>query len=148
MKSNQIKVLSSLIDPSEMAWRVEKEYSLGTVEQCICISIGDNDNYLITIEHKKYILRIYRYNKYWLVNESDYQFELHWLEYLHQNNLPISYPIPRREGQFLNSIEAPEGKRYWALFSFGFGEVFCMAMVRVIAVLLFPERGLYSIVSG
>lgn len=118
---NEMIVNASLISPETMAQFVANAYFTNSHIACELMSFGDNDHYLITVAGTKYALRVYRYNKYWLQHASDYLFELEWLIYLHEKGLPVAYPIKRHDGGFLGKINAPEGVRYCALFSFADG---------------------------
>ena len=100
---------------------VQQDYSLGKSIRCSLIRAKDNDNFLVQTEHKKFVLRVYRYQKHWLTHESDYLFELEWLTFLHRRGLPVSFPIQRRDGGYLSTLHAPEGVRYWAIFSYAVG---------------------------
>ena len=118
-----VSVTHSIIDPEILPGIVANHYDLPAPIDCRLIWDGNNANYLITPGGVDYVLRIYQHEKFWLKNESDYRFELDWLHYLHTQNLPVSYPIRRRDGGFLGTLQAPEGKRYWALFDYAAGTI-------------------------
>jgi Ser/Thr protein kinase RdoA (MazF antagonist) len=122
-EQTSLKVLTSVVAPESVVFLAVQNYAIGKELSCTLLSVGDNDTYLVTASQKKYILRIYRYKKHWLHEEENYIFELEWLTFLKEKNLPVSYPIQRLDGGFLGTISAPEGQRYWALFSFAEGEV-------------------------
>ncbi|MES2141090.1 MAG: phosphotransferase [Bacteroidota bacterium] len=67
---------------------------------------------------KKYILRVYKYN--WRSLES-IETEIKLLNHLKDNTVSVSYPIKDRQAKFIQTIQAPEGIRYAALFSFAEG---------------------------
>ncbi|UJF29548.1 phosphotransferase [Kaistella sp. 97-N-M2] len=50
------------------------------------------------------------------------QEELKFLDLLKNNNLSISFPLPDKEGNLIQEINAPEGLRYAVLFTFAVGE--------------------------
>lgn len=100
---------------------VQQDYSLGKSIRCSLIRSKDNDNFLVQTKYDKFVLRVYRYRKHWLTDESDYLFELEWLAFLHHHGLPVSFPIQRRDGGYLSTLESPEGVRYWAIFSYAPG---------------------------
>jgi Ser/Thr protein kinase RdoA (MazF antagonist) len=81
----------------------------------------DNDHYKAVVGDNRYVVRIYQEGTHLNRTESDYQFELEWLNFLHENDLPVSYPIQRKDGGFLGKVLAPEGIRYYAVFSFADG---------------------------
>ncbi len=119
-----VSVLSSLVAPDALSALAEQHYALSGAAACRIISLNDNDNYLITVPGAtpdKYVLRVWPRGKHWLEQESDYQFELEWLDFLFQRGLPVAPPVRRTDGGFLGTLEAPEGTRYWALFQFAPG---------------------------
>ncbi len=118
-----IQVLTSLIASEALLPLVAKEYRLDEPIHCRLACTNDNDHYLITAGDTKYMLRVYTHAKHWLDNESDYLFELDWLAFLHEEGLPIAYPILNNSGGYLGALSAPEGRRYWALFSYAPGNL-------------------------
>ncbi len=79
---------------------------------------GFNDTYLIRGAEHKFILRVYKHN--WRSMES-IETELQLIEYLKKNGISVSYPIPDKQGNFIHSLNAPEGLRHFVLFSFAEG---------------------------
>jgi Ser/Thr protein kinase RdoA (MazF antagonist) len=125
-----VRVLTSLIAPGALSLLAEAAYDLGAPAHSKLVSHNDNDHYLLTAGERRHVLRVYRHQKHWLRGESDYLFELDWLDFLHQRGLPVSHPIRRRDGGFLGSLAAPEGLRYWALFSLAEGRITRMDPVK------------------
>ena len=70
-------------------------YDLGTPIKSRFVSNGLNDTYAVETDTGKFILRIYKHQ--WRT-EYDIQYELDLLTYLKGCGLPVSYPIPRRDG--------------------------------------------------
>ncbi len=123
----QIRIARSFIDSDALAEVIAQEYDLAPVS-CKMFSkmvrTQDNDHYLIrTADGTKYVARIYQMGKRLDREESDYMYELDWLNFLKANDISISYPLARRDGRYLGSLDAPEGLRYYALFSFAPGKV-------------------------
>ncbi|MCP4426723.1 MAG: phosphotransferase [Chloroflexi bacterium] len=122
---DQIQVARSFIAADALAEVIEQEYDLGPVDCKLFSKIvrtQDNDHYRARTEDGvKYVARIYQLGKHLEREESDYLFELDWLNFLKEKGVSVSYPIARRDGRFLGSVNAPEGKRYYALFSFARG---------------------------
>lgn len=121
-----IRVMRSFIAADALAEVIADEYACDGVSSCKLFSkmlrTQDNDHYLVkTGDGQKLVARIYQLGEHLVRQESDYQYELDWLHFLKEKGLPVSYPIPRRDGGFLGSVNAPEGKRYYALFSFAEG---------------------------
>ncbi len=122
----EIAVTRSIVASDALANVVAADYELGDGVSCQLISkmlrTQDNDHYLVKTGGKKYVARIYQLGKHLERKESDYLYELEWLKYLQGNGMPVSWPIARRDGAYLGSINAPEGRRYYALFSFAMGK--------------------------
>lgn len=121
-----IAVTRSIVAGSALADRVAEDYGLESPVSCKLISkmlrTQDNDHYLIRSGDQKFVLRLYQVGEHLGRRESDYLYELDWLDFLRQRQIRVAYPIARRNGGFLGQVEAPEGIRYYALFSFAPGK--------------------------
>ncbi|PIE80676.1 MAG: hypothetical protein CSA11_07060 [Chloroflexi bacterium] len=122
----QIRVVRSFVAGSALAEVIDNNYDLGGSAEARLFSkmlrTQDNDHYKVLVGNKIYAARVYQYGEHLHRQESDYEYELDWLHYLKKQGIPVSYPIRRKDGRFLGSVEAPEGKRYFALFSFAPGK--------------------------
>lgn len=119
---SSIEVVSSVISPAAIAELVEREYDFGTPVRSTLLSVNDNDSYLVQAGERQFVFRVYQLNKHWRSTESEHRFELEWLAFLAANRMPVSYPIKRRNDDYLGRLPAPEGRRYCALFSFAEGQ--------------------------
>jgi len=122
-----IRVIRSFVAADALAEILAKEYECGDAVTCKLFSkmlrTQDNDHYLVkTGDGRKYVARVYQTGKHLGREESDYQYELEWLNFLKENDMPVSYPIPRNDGSFLGSLNAPEGRRYYAMFTYAEGK--------------------------
>lgn len=121
-----IAVTRSIVAADALGEVIAKEYDLGGPLSCKLISkmlrTQDNEHYLISSGGAKYVARVYQLGQHLGRQESDYLYELDWLNFLKANDQPVSYPIARRDGSLLGQLEAPEGRRYYALFSFAQGQ--------------------------
>lgn len=120
-----IRVTRSIVEAGALAEVIAGEYGFEGPVKCTLISktlrTQDNEHYLITAQDQKYVARIYQLGQHLNRRESDYLFELDWLTFLKGRGLPVSYPLPRADGGYLGQVNAPEGQRYYALFSFAEG---------------------------
>ena len=83
----------------------------------------DNDHYLVTAgDGAQYAFRMYQQGDRFRRVESDYLYEMDWLNFLRERELPVSYPITRRDGGTIGRLDAPEGLRYYAMFSLAHGD--------------------------
>ena len=122
----QIQVVRSFVAGPALAEVIDNEYDLGGKAEARLFSkmlrTQDNDHYKVIVGDTIYAARIYQFGPHLHRQESDYEYELDWLTFLKEHDLPVSYPIQRKDGSFLGSVEAPEGKRYFALFSYAPGK--------------------------
>lgn len=123
---DQIRVARSFVDAEALAELITAEYEFAAPVTCQLFSkmlrTQDNDHYLVTLaDGTRYVVRVYQLGTRLGRQESDYLYELDWLSFLHEEGLPVSYPIARADGQYLGSLNAPEGLRYYALFSLALG---------------------------
>ncbi len=122
----QIPVARSFIDANALADVVIQNYDIGEDIDCKMFSkllrTQDNDHYRVMSGDQKYVLRVYEQGDALDRQESDYLYELDWLLFLKEQDLSVSSPIPRKDGTLLGSLNAPEGKRYYTLFTFAKGK--------------------------
>jgi Ser/Thr protein kinase RdoA (MazF antagonist) len=119
---NQIRVVRSFVAADALADLIAADYDLEGPVRCQMFSkmvrTQDNDHYLVTTgSGEKYVVRVYQLGTRLDRQESDYLYEVEWLNFLHNAGLPVSYPLPRADGGLLSKLNAPEGLRYYALFS-------------------------------
>ena len=94
-------------------------FSIGAATRCRLHYIGVNDTYVVTTaDTKRYVLRVYRAAWHTLDNIL---YELDALLHLRDSGVPVSFPLPLRNGQYAYPIEAPEGQRYAVLFTYADG---------------------------
>lgn len=133
-----VPVTYSTIDKNFLKERVESEYDL-KIDRIRFYRRSLNDTYLIEtnlIETENssgsslmkkqnspnsiknlpstYKLMVYRKWR----TESDVAFEIEWLKYLNDKNAPVMILQPKKDGSLYTCLEAPEGKRCYALFPF------------------------------
>lgn len=121
--TDRIQVTRSVIAADALLPVLKAHYDLQAPITCRLRLAGDNDTYLVRAGNTRYVLRVY-FPRYWIQSEADHRFELDWLAFLHVRGLPVSCAIPRRDGELLGRIAAPEGPRSWVLFSFAEGRSF------------------------
>lgn len=108
-------------DASSLAGALRESYGL---PEPITVSLlrdgqAGNRTYLVEEGDSKSILRVY--GPSWVGREERIQFELELLLHLKQCGVPVSYPLPRADGQILGLLPAPHGPRPGALFTFAEG---------------------------
>lgn len=113
-------VSRSILSADGLARYVLVKYSLTEPLRCNFFNRGVNDTYLVRAGSERYYLRVYAHD--WR-KESEIEAELAMLLILHQEELPVSYPLARNDGRYVTRIAAPEGTRYACLFSDAKGQL-------------------------
>ncbi|MBZ0288279.1 MAG: phosphotransferase, partial [Anaerolineae bacterium] len=111
-------VVRSVLDAEALADLIEPAYDLSGA-RCQLIKAMILDTYRVTVANGFYMLRIYPHKRRSL---PEIQAELDFLLHLAGQGVPVSAPIPQKQGAYALSIPAPEGVRYGALFTYAPGE--------------------------
>lgn len=120
MICSDFPVIYSTLAPSGLVKWVLPEYGLAEVERCDLWHRGMSDIYLVHTAKRQFVLRVSHHH--WR-SQSDIQFELEFLRFLEEKQLPVSAPLVTLSGELAVEIQAPEGKRYAALFPYAPGKV-------------------------
>jgi Ser/Thr protein kinase RdoA (MazF antagonist) len=115
---SKFSVISSTLSPTDIGRFVGERYSMTANTTCKLLKTGINHTYRIDDGNETFIFRIYSYN--WRTKEEIKE-ELNLLQLLKQNDISVSYPIPDSSKNFIQLIDAPEGRRFAVLFSFAKG---------------------------
>ncbi len=111
-------VSNSNLSAAHLAVFLEEKYALQQVT-CRILKTGINDTYLVSSASGKAVFRVYNLN--WRT-ETEINEEIRLLQILQQHQISISYPIADRDGQYIHTLNAPEGDRFAVLFSHAAGE--------------------------
>lgn len=118
MQSDQFPACHSVLTADAVLVQVLESYAIDTPARCQLLMPGMNDTYLLSARDQRFIIRIYRAN--WRTY-SEIAYELELLTHLGSRRVPVSVPIPGRDGSLLRSVSAPEGIRYIAMFTYAAG---------------------------
>jgi len=99
----------STIKPSDLLEKVLPQYCIESPQECLFWQGGANDTYQVLCGDTPYFLRIYRCGAF--PREAN-EFEAEALIYLHEQGVPVAYPIPKKSGGYITEIVAPEGPRF------------------------------------
>lgn len=110
---------SSIITSEYIANFVINYYNLSNKTTSQVLRTGINHTYLIKSESEKFIFRLYFLN--WRTKKEINE-ELHLLDFLKDNEVLVSYPIKDKNNNYIQEINAFEGKRFGVLFSYAEGE--------------------------
>ena len=118
--AEQFPVVYSLLAPEALVAILHSNYSLGTIKRCQFWHRGLSDVYLVDIDGTPYILRIS--HAHWR-SRTEIAFELEFLSFLFHNGISVASPLHSKTNNLYLEINAPEGKRYAALFPYAPGTV-------------------------
>ncbi|NJM65102.1 MAG: phosphotransferase [Acaryochloris sp. RU_4_1] len=103
-----------------LASRILPHFEIAEIANCKLWHRGLSDVYLVETSTTMYVLRIS--HTHWRT-KSEIDFELELLVFLQQRGIPVARPLRTQDGQLSIEINAPEGKRYAALFDFAPGQI-------------------------
>ena len=109
----------STLCPVALATYLSERYGLRDVS-CKLLVRGVGDTYRVDSAESRYILRVYRSSHRSLPQIEE---EMSLLLSLQQAGVSVSYPIPDLADNAIQELNAAEGKRYAALFSYAAGRV-------------------------
>lgn len=110
--------INSTLSPNELSQLIRQKYNLSDQTECSIFRLAMNHLYIVHDGENKYVFRVYTYN--WRT-KLEIEEELRLLIHLKENDKQVAYPIEDKSNQYLQEIEAPEGKRYGVLFSYAKG---------------------------
>jgi len=117
-RSQIVPIQRSIVSADALASVVAEAYGLDGVH-CQLIKSAMLDTYQVTAASGPAILRIYPARRR---TEAEILAELDVLAYLHAAGLMVSVPIRQRSGGQLLTVQAPEGPRCAALFTYAPGD--------------------------
>lgn len=120
MTNEVFPVIYSTLMSEALVSKVLPCYELDPVTGCQFWNRGLSDVYLVDTQTHPYVLRVS--HTHWR-SKSDIDFELELLEFLRLRHIPVAYPLRTQDNQLSVEINAPEGKRYAALFTYAPGRV-------------------------
>jgi len=110
-----IKIQHSIVSPDSILKIIQRHYPIIGARECELLALGCNDNFRIKGIRQDYAFRLYRQG-WW--PEADVEEELRFLEAMQRRKLNVCKPIRTGKKQRHIKINAAEGIRYGALFSF------------------------------
>ncbi len=116
---NYFPVSSSILSARHLADFLKKQYNFGEKTDCQLIKAGINHSYLVSDQDKKAVFRIYTLN--WR-SRTEILEEIKLLNLLKKNGIQVSFPIFDKNTNYIQELDAAEGKRLGLLFSYAEGE--------------------------
>ena len=119
MSNQNFPVTESTLSAFHLGQFLQKKYNLNLATECKLFRTGINHLYTVIDGELKFVFRIYTLG--WRSNVEIAE-EVRLLNHLKDNQIPVSFPIADQDRNFIQELEAPEGKRFGVLFSFAKGE--------------------------
>ncbi|MGN7203292.1 phosphotransferase [Pedobacter sp. SAFR-022] len=116
--TEKFPTINSTLSPNELGKRIQQKYGLGNKTECSIFRLAMNHLYLVHDDEKKYVFRVYTYN--WRT-KLEIEEELRLLLHLKEAERQVAFPIADQSNEYIQEIEAPEGKRFGVLFSYAKG---------------------------
>ncbi len=111
-------VAYSILAPEALLAEITRNYSVEPLVDCSLLRSYVNDVYVLHGAETAYILKVYRAGwRSW----SEIAYELDVLTHLIAKGVAVAPPLPRRDGQLIGTLFAPEGRRYIVLFPYAAG---------------------------
>lgn len=120
MSDHLFPVSYSTLAPQAIVARLLPLYEIAPVKSCVFWIRGLSDIYLVEAGDSRYVMRVS--HAHWR-SQAEIQFELEFLNFLQQQQIPVAYPIATQDGKLAIEINALEGQRFAALFTYAAGKV-------------------------
>ncbi|WP_288461367.1 phosphotransferase [uncultured Chryseobacterium sp.] len=116
--TEKFPTINSTLDPGQLGHLIQQNYGLSAKTECHIFRLAMNHLYMVHDEEKKFVFRVYTHH--WRT-KSEIEEELKLLLHLKDANRQVAFPIADKLGDYIQEIEAPEGKRFGVLFSYAKG---------------------------
>lgn len=116
---SQFPVSSSILSTDALSVFLQAQYGLRGPVACSLIKAGVNHTYNVWDGSRQFVFRAYCFNWRSKVEVAE---ELRLLNLLKSKGLRVAQPISDAKGNFIQDIDAPEGKRHGVLFVFAEGQ--------------------------
>ncbi|WGV61248.1 homoserine kinase [Brevibacillus brevis] len=115
-----VPVVYSTICEKALQKVLQEAYPTEQIQSVHYMLRGMNDTYLVKTMNQKRIFRLYRSD--WRTEEAAVAFEMELLLHLNRQGVPVSVPIADGSGKHVLRLQAAEGNRFGALFTFAAGK--------------------------
>lgn len=109
-----LPVTRSILSGEVLAAEIIDGYPLHAPVACQLLGHGLHDTYLLATREGRYLARLSRAG--WR-SPSDISYELDLAAHLAARGLAVPRPVSARDGQWIRSLQAPEGARHLVLFA-------------------------------
>jgi Ser/Thr protein kinase RdoA (MazF antagonist) len=116
--TTEFPVTNATLSANKLGEFIQQKYNLSKNTECKLFRAGMNHVYMVTDVNEKFVFRVYTFDWRTKIEIAE---ELRLLIHLNKNETPISFPIPDYSNEYIQELNAPEGKRFGVLFSFAVG---------------------------
>jgi Ser/Thr protein kinase RdoA (MazF antagonist) len=116
-----VNVVRTVVAPEAVAELVCRQYPVRGPAACRLHSVAIHDHYLIEADGRRLVLRLYNAEHSATPDHPAGLFELELLAFLAERGQPVAAPVARADGSRFGRLDAAEGSRRYALFSFAEG---------------------------
>lgn len=116
--TEKFPTINSTLSPNELGKLIHKKFGLSDKTECSIFRLAMNHLYIVQDDENKFVFRVYTYN--WRT-KLEIEEELRLLLHLKETDKQVSSPIADKSNQYLQEIDAPEGRRFGVLFSYAKG---------------------------
>ncbi len=116
--TTKFPTINSTLCPNELGKLIQQKYGLSDKTECKIFRLAMNHLYIVFDGENKYVFRVYTHN--WRTR-LEIEEELRLLTLLKDAGRQVAFPIADESKQFIQEIEASEGKRFGVLFSYAKG---------------------------
>lgn len=116
--TEKFPAINSTLSPNALGKLIQRKYGLSDKTECSIFRLAMNHLYMVHDDEERYVFRVYTHN--WRT-KSEIEEELRLLLHLKEADRQVAFPIADQSNQFIQEIEAPEGKRFGVLFSYAKG---------------------------
>jgi len=110
--------VSSVLSPKTIADIIGINYDVGSIKECVLLRSYVNDVYKVTSDSNKFVFKLYREG--WRTKEN-ILFEIDFLAHVSKHGVHVSLPVRAIDGEFIHSLDAPEGLRFYVLYDYARG---------------------------
>jgi Ser/Thr protein kinase RdoA (MazF antagonist) len=117
-KKHTQPIIYSTLSQEGIKQLVVRHYNIDESVECTLVCRGVSDTYMLSSSDQRYALKVYRTN--WRTREA-LLWEMATLQHMENKGVAVAMPIPRRDGDLLTDVYAPEGLRSAVLFRWANG---------------------------
>lgn len=116
--TKKFPAINSTPSPNELGKLIQQKFGLSNKTECSIFRLAMNHLYIVQDGENKFVFRVYTHH--WRT-KLEIEEELRLLTHLKESDRQVAFPIADKWNQYIQEINAPEGKRFGVLFSYAKG---------------------------